>query len=226
MTLEVVLAAAGLALLDTLSPATIGITIYILLAAHTGVARLLFTYLLTVAGFYFTLGAAIMLGLEAFLAAGADLLETEAAFWVQAGLGATMLAAALLLPTKSKGARRAPRAHTAAAMVGLGITTGLLEAAMALPYLGALGIMATAELPPHQWVPMVAGYNVVMVLPPVLLLLAWKALGPGLRPRLERWRDKLASGSRETFLWILGIAGFLVLRDAIYRLGGLDMLLS
>jgi cytochrome c biogenesis protein CcdA len=110
------------------------------------------------------------------------------------------------------------------AMIGLGLATGLVEAAMALPYLGAIGILASADLPAQVWLPVLASYNLIMVLPGVLLYAGWRLLGERLRPRLERWRDRIASGSREAMAWIMGIAGFLILRDAIFRLGGFDWL--
>lgn len=33
-----------------------------------------------------------------------------------------------------------------------------------------------------------------------------------------------AGAARETMAWIMGIAGFLILRDAVFRLGGFDFL--
>ncbi|AYY12767.1 GAP family protein [Actinobacteria bacterium YIM 96077] len=221
MTAEILLTVAGLALLDTLSPATIGVTIYLLLTADRRLAPLLFTYLGTVAAFYFTLGVALVLGLDVFLAAAGDALNTRTSFWIQAVIGAAMLIGSFLIPTKRAApSPRTPRVHTLPAMIGFGLTTGLLEAGMALPYLGAIGILISADVGAHQWLPVIAGYNLVMVLPPVLMYLAWNLLGARIRPRLQRWRDKIAGGTRETMAWILGIAGFLVLRDAVFRLSG------
>lgn len=63
MNSEMLLAIGGLALLDTLSPATLGITVYMLLGNKEGLAKRLMVFLLTVAGFYFTVGVFLMLGL-------------------------------------------------------------------------------------------------------------------------------------------------------------------
>lgn len=225
MPLDVLLTVAGLALLDTLSPAIFGISIYLLVTGSANTGRLMAVYLATVALFYFGLGAALVLGLEAVLTRVGDLMETRAAFWVQAVIGAALFVGSWFVPTTRRaGATRRPRAHTAGAMVGLGVATGAAEAALALPYLGAIGILASADLPSRLWVPVLVGYNLVMVLPGVLLYLGWRLLGEWLRPRLERWRDKVANGSREAMAWIIGIAGFLILRDAVYRLGGFDWL--
>ncbi len=52
----------GLALLDTLSPTIIGVTLFIILKNKENAASRLFTYLFTVALLYFALGAGIMYG--------------------------------------------------------------------------------------------------------------------------------------------------------------------
>lgn len=230
MGLDVVLPVYGLALLDTLSPATIGISIYLLLTAGPRTARLLFSYLATVALFYFVLGTALMAGFGAAADSLGDAVNGRTAYLVQAGIGAALFIGCWFVPTKKKddgdGAapaagrreRRAGRAQTVPAMVGLGVTTGLLEAATALPYLAAIGLMTSAGLNPAQWAPLLAGYNVIMVLPGVLLFLVWRVAGERVRSRFERFRDWLRASSGETLAWIMGIAGVLLVRDAVYTL--------
>ncbi|RIQ36743.1 GAP family protein [Jiangella rhizosphaerae] len=223
MGLDVILPVYGLALLDTMSPATIGISIYLLLSAGARTARLLFSYLATVALFYFCLGTALMAGLGAVVDSLGDAANSRTAYLIQAGLGAALFVGAWFVPTKKKnddgspgrGERRAARVQTVPAMVGLGLTTGLLEAATALPYLAAIGLMTSAELSPAQWAPLLAGYNLVMVAPGVLLFLVWRVAGERVRARFERFRDWLQANSAETLAWIMGIAGFLLARDAI-----------
>jgi cytochrome c biogenesis protein CcdA len=231
MGLDVVLPVAGLALLDTLSPATIGISIYLLLTAGPRTGRLLTGYLTTVAAFYFALGVALMAGLGAVTDSLGDAVNSRPAYLVQFGIGAALFIGCWFVPTKKKddggdggsGAagrteRRAGRAQTLPAMVGLGVTTGLLEAATALPYLAAIGLMTSADLDPAQWGPLLAGYTVVMVLPGALLYLVWRVAGERVRSRFERFRDWLRANSGETLAWIMGIAGVLLVRDAIYTL--------
>lgn len=231
MGVDVVLPVYGLALLDTLSPATIGISIYLLLTGGPRAARLLTSYLATVAAFYFCLGVALMAGLGAVADSLGDAMHGRAASLVQLGIGAALFIGCWFVPTKQKersdddgsGAagrseRRAGRARTIPAMVGLGVTTGLLEAATALPYLAAIGLMTSAGLSPAQWAPLLAGYTVVMVLPGLLLHLAWRVAGERVRSRFERFRDWLRATSGETLAWIMGIAGVLLVRDAVPNL--------
>ncbi|MBB5787675.1 GAP family protein [Jiangella mangrovi] len=229
MGLDVVLPVYGLALLDTLSPATIGISIYLLLTGGLRTARLLTSYLATVAAFYFCLGVALMAGLGAVTDSLGDAMHGRTAYLVQAGIGAALFVGCWFVPTKKKeredgdgasGAagrseRRAGRAQTIPAMVGLGVTTGLLEAATALPYLAAIGLMTSAGLSPAQWAPLLAGYTVVMVLPGLLLYVVWRVAGERVRSRFERFRDWLRANSGETLAWIMGIAGVLLVRDAV-----------
>ncbi|SDU20027.1 GAP family protein [Jiangella alkaliphila] len=232
MGLDVILPVYGLALLDTMSPATIGISIYLLLTAGARTPRLLFSYLATVALFYFGLGTALMTGLGALVDSLGDAVNGRTAYLIQAGIGAALFVGAWFVPTKKKDAgdgagegggggrreRRAGRAQTVPAMVGLGVTTGLLEAATALPYLAAIGLMTSNELSPAQWAPLLAGYNLIMVLPGVLLFLVWRVAGERVRARFERFRDWLQANSAETLGWIMGIAGVLLVRDAVYVL--------
>lgn len=225
---DVILPVYGLALLDTMSPATIGISIYLLLTAGARTPRLLFSYLATVALFYFVLGTALMTGLGAVVDSLGDAANSRTAYLIQAGVGAALFIGAWFVPAKTKDdggggpsgrrERRAGRAQTVPAAVGLGVTTGLLEGATALPYLAAIGIMTSNELSPAQWAPLLAGYNVIMVLPGVLLFVVWRVAGDRVKARLERFRDWLQANSAETLSWIMGIAGFLLARDAVYVL--------
>lgn len=221
--LEVLLPVAGLALLDTLSPTTLGVTLFVLLSGARSVARPLFAYLGTVALFYFALGCALMLGLTAVLDRISGLSDNPVTGWAMVLLGGGLFAYSWVMPTKKRTPRR-PTSLRTATMIGLGLATGLLEAGTAFPYLGAIGIMGAAGLAAHTWVPMLAAYNLIMVLPPILLYLGHRAFGERLRPRLERWREKIDAGSREALAWIIGIVGFLLLINGLGQVGFTDVL--
>lgn len=220
---DVLLPVAGLALLDTLSPATLGISLYVLLSGARSVARPLFAFLATVALFYFALGCALMLGFGLLLDALGGLVRGAAFGWATAAVGAGLLVAGFFVPTGPRAQRR-PASFRTSAMVGLGLATGLLEGGTAFPYFGAVGIMTTAGLPATSWVPLLAAYTAVMVLPPVLLYLGHRALGERLRPRLERWRTRVEAGSREAMGWIIGLVGFLLLANGLARTGAVAAL--
>lgn len=211
MSIETIGAVLGLAVLDTLSPALIGISLYLLLAGPRRVGALLGGYLGSVAIAYFTLGVLLMLGLGAVV----PRIDDTVWAWGQAALGVALIVGSFFIPDK-KPERTAvqARSFTMRSMVLLGLGTWLFEFATALPYFGAIGIMTAADLSAAQWLPLLAGYVFIMVTPGILLFLAWAALGERMRERFERWQKKLSSGSRATLRWIVGIAGALILLNA------------
>jgi predicted small integral membrane protein len=211
LSIETIGAVLGLALLDTLSPTVIGITLYLLLSRPHRVGALLGVYLGSVAIAYFALGVLLMLGLGAVVPHVDDTVWA----WGQAALGAALLVGSFFIPDKNpERASVRARSFTMRSMLLLGLGTWLFEFATAVPYFGAIGIMTVADLPAVQWSPLLGGYVIIMVLPGILLFVAWAALGERMRERFERWQSKLSSGSRTTLRWIVGIAGVLLLLDA------------
>ncbi|GAA5040336.1 cytochrome c biogenesis protein CcdA [Thermocatellispora tengchongensis] len=212
MSIETIGAVLGLALLDTLSPTVIGITLYLLLARPRRVGALLAVYLGSVAVAYFALGALLMLGLGAVV----PHVDETAWAWGQAVLGAGLIVGSYFIPgEKPERASVRARSFTLRSMLLLGLGTWLFEFATAVPYFGAIGIMTSAGLSAVQWSPLLGAYVTIMILPGILLYAAWAALGERLRARFERWRDKVSSGSRTMVSWIVWIAGCLILLEAV-----------
>lgn len=214
MTLETVLAVLGLALLDTLSPAVIGITLSLLLTAPRRLSPLLGAYLATVATAYFVLGVLLMLGLGALVPA----IDPSMRAWLQAALGVGLFLGSWLVPTKPSRRPREPRALTVAAMITFGLGTWLFEFATAVPYFAAIGLMTATGSDPVHWLPLLAVYVVIMILPGILLHVGWLVLGDRTRARFEHWQTKLRSGSHATVSWVMGIAGVLIFLNALSSL--------
>ncbi|MEV0385634.1 GAP family protein [Nonomuraea sp. NPDC050643] len=211
MSIQTIGAVLGLALLDTLSPTVIGVTLYLLLARPRRVGALLGVYLGSVAIAYFALGALLMLGLGAVV----PIVDDAVWAWGQAALGATLIVGSFFIPDgKPERASVHDRSFTMRSMLLLGLGTWLFEFATAVPYFAAIGVMTAAGLSAGQWSPLLGGYVTIMVIPGILLLTAWAALGERTRDRFERWRSRLSSGSRSSLRWIVGIAGVLILLDA------------
>ncbi|WP_283136424.1 GAP family protein [Rhizohabitans arisaemae] len=211
MSIETIGAVLGLALLDTLSPTVIGVTLYLLLARPRRMSALLGVYLGSVAIAYFALGVLLMLGLSAVV----PLVDDTVWAWGQGVFGVVLIVGSYLIPAKDpeRGSLRA-RAFTVPAMLLLGLGTWLFEFATAVPYFGAIAIMTAAGLTAVQWMPLLGVYVTIMVIPGILLLAVWAALGERMRERFERWRDKLSTGSRTALSWIVFIAGILILLEA------------
>lgn len=207
---------AGLLLLDMLSPTTIAVTIVMVLTAGSRAPRLLLIYWATVAVAYLLLGVLLMLGLGAVLAA----VDESVVRWAQAVLGAGLIVGSFFMGDRPEGDRRrwAPKTLSPGAMVALGLGTWSVEAVTAVPYFATLALLTTAAVPAIQWLPVLAAYSVLMLAPCFVVFALWQVRGERAQQRLERWQAKLARSSRAALGWIVGIAGFLVLRDAVARL--------
>lgn len=215
MSPELLVSLIGLAVLDSLSPTTIVVTIVVLLSAGRRSWPLLLIYWATIAAAYFTLGAVLMLGLGFVVAT----IDESVGLWLQAIVGLGLLLGSFFIkPGKPRDQSPRVRLLTPTSMLVLGLGTWGVEVVTAVPYFGAIALMTSAQTLTTQWTIALIGYVSVMMLPGVILAVAWTLAGERLRPRLERWRDKLRSGSTTAISWIIGIAGFLILRDAAWRL--------
>ena len=100
--------------------------------------------------------------------------------------------------------------------MGLALTATLLEVGTMLPYLAAIGLISTEELPVAQRFLALAGYCLVMILPALVLMGLRLATGHRIEPLLKRISDWMTSS--DTLGWIVGIVGFLLAYDAAERL--------
>ena len=213
--LETLIPVLGLALLDSLNPSALAMTLY-LLTTKDYTPKVL-TYIAGIFATYLAVGLLLLLGLGTALSAPGDAAEHPIIYVLQGVLGAGLLLYALVDPNKGKPQQgpRLPRSLGLGAIFLLGITITGVEVTTALPYLGAIGLLTNADLAPTQWLPLLLAYNLIFILPPTLLLIAYRLFGERLQARFDRYRETLSRGSRETWLWILGIVGFFLLADSL-----------
>ncbi|MFC7583032.1 GAP family protein [Nonomuraea antimicrobica] len=220
MTIALLLTLAALAVVDSTSFGTLGIPVYLLLSSGRSRASRLLIYLATVAVFYFLVGVALMLGLTAAMDAFGDALNSRPAYMVQLALGVGLFALSYRFDPKWRAKRGKPertfkpRVGGPRAMVLLGLTAGVLEVATMVPYLAAIGMMTSSGLVVAQWVPVLAGYVLIMILPPLALMGLRGVAGAWLEPKLERLRAWMTKHSASMVSWTLAIVGFLLARDA------------
>lgn len=217
MTLGLVAALAGLALLDSTSIGTLIIPVWLMLAPGRPRLGRFAVYLGTITLFYFVIGVLIVLGASRIV----DHLDGPVALWGQLVLGVVLFAVSFRFDGKKKpdtGKWRNRLDRGGPALAGVALLAGVVELATMLPYLGAIGMMSAAGLAPAQIGVLLAGYCLVMVLPAVVLLGARLAVRDRLDRVLTRISDWFAEKGASATGWVLGIAGFLVARDAIARL--------
>lgn len=232
---------ALLALIDSTSFGTLLIPVWLLIASgRVRVGRFLI-YILTVAGFYFGVGLIIMLGADTFLYKYDVWLDS---YWFLLGqliLGVAFMVISQLMDTKKARARAAERTargegrilkwrnqvmsesatglNAVSLLIGLALTAALIELGTMLPYLTAIGLIAS-EGPswPISGI-LLLGYCLVMVLPAFALLLARLAAYHALDKPLAKIDKWLMKYTQSTTAWIIGIAGFLLTVNAIQNLG-------
>jgi cytochrome c biogenesis protein CcdA len=218
--MELLPAIVGLAVVDSINPSALLATIVLLLRGRRA-RPLVAVYLVAVLATYLAIGVVLTLGLGLTPQA---VIHSDATYLVQGVLGAAMLAYAVLAPSRRRQRDpvehpRLPAAMRPATVFALGMVVTLLELPTALPYLGAVGALTRADLAPADWLPLLVLYNLIFVLPPVLLLAGHVVLGERAEAVLGELRDRLGRAAREGFLWLLGLVGFFLLADALGQLG-------
>ncbi|MFD9697958.1 GAP family protein [Lentzea sp. NPDC059081] len=217
MTLGLVAALAGLALLDSTSIGTLFIPIWLMLTPGRLKPGRFAVYLGTITVFYFAVGMLIVLGATKLVGH----LDNPVAYWVQLVIGVALFAVSFRFDSKKKtdtGKWQNRLGGSTPALAGVALLAGVVELATMLPYLGAIGMMSAADLRPAEIGLLLAGYCLVMIVPALVLLGARLALGTRLDPVLTRISTWFAEKGASATGWVLGIAGFLVARDAVARL--------
>ncbi len=213
MSVQFLLFIGALALLDMFSPAVIGVTLYVLLAAKEKRTRLVLAYVLTVMFFYFGVGIFLMLGLDAMFSSVADWLNGSAAKRALAVSGAILFLGSWFVPKKKPGSPK-PKSFKVGGMAALGFTTSLIEVATALPYFAAIGIMTSEGLVVHEWLPLLAGYNVVMILPALVLLGLSLLFSRFMQKPMEKLQSSFERNTSSALSWTMCIVGIIMLANS------------
>lgn len=231
MTIAVLAALAGLALVDSTSFGTLVLPLMMLLSPRVR-TRNVVVHLTTLAVFYFGVGVILLLGAEAVVGLVGPLLESRVARVAQLVLGVALVVLSYAIDPTMVAKRRARRGlapagpspwrrralgadATLPGTVGVALAAGAVEVASMLPYLGAVGLIVTSVVSRAAQLSVLAGYVVVMVLPALALLVVRESFGRRLEPRLallEAWLIRRTSGAGA---WVVGIIGVLVGLDAL-----------
>lgn len=207
----------GLALLDTLSPAIIGVTLFLVLTDRKNLITRLFTYLFTVAILYFSLGIILMLGFDYVLEAISNVFQSR---WVLFITGACLFVGSYFIPTNKKNTIPKPKTPSIFSIIAIGITTFVIEAGTALPYFAAIGLLSTMDIPFYNKLSIIAVYNFIMISPALLILIGYKLFRKQLKSRLVNLRAKIENSTNAALSWIIGIVGVILI---LYSIDGLTI---
>ena len=211
MSTSLLLIIGGLAVLDMLSPTALGVTVYLLLADKRNAFSRLSVYLFTVGTIYFTAGLFLMLGLGYLADTLTGIFRNQLMSWLAFLIGLLLFIGSFYVPKRRRATHSVPKSKGPMPMIGLGISTALLEISMAVPYFASIGLMTTAELPLMQWLPILVSYNVLMLLPPIVLYLLYLLFARWMRRPLEALRRKIASSSDSALSWVMCIVGLILI---------------
>lgn len=206
----------GLAILDTLSPAIIGVTLFLILADSKNVITRLLIYLFTVAILYFSLGIAMIFAFDYIIDIVSNVFQSR---WVLFILGACLLVSSYFIPKDKKSDIPKPKTQSILSMITIGITTFLIEAGTALPYFAAIGLLSTIDMSFYNKLLIIAAYNFIMILPALLIFIGYKLFRERISSKLVNLRNKIENNSNATLSWIIGIVGVILILYSIDGLG-------
>ena len=198
-----------LAVLDSINPSAIVVTLYLLSVAGSRALAQVAVYVGAIFITYLLLGVTMVLGIESLLPSVGGVLSGRTGLVAQCIVGLVLLVYSLTASTNRQPASvvARPSATTYAALVMLGVSVTAMELPTAIPYFAAIALISEAALPIRAWAPLLGLYNVIFVLPPIALLVGHLVLQGRLAEPYAALRQRLESGARETMLWVAGLVG-------------------
>ncbi|WUI04250.1 GAP family protein [Spirillospora sp. NBC_00431] len=233
MSVTLASALVGLSLLDSTSFGTLLIPIWLLLTPGRLRPGRIAVYLGTVAVFYFATGVLLTVGADAALEGARDAFSGVSPVllrWCQLVAGVLVIALSYWLEARARRQGDSPgkvRRWRARAMAGdsgasglmsLALVAAALEVATMLPYLGAVGLIANADMSWQLTGATLAGYCVVMTVPALVLTTARLAAHARIDPLLQRMNDWLTRNSAKALGWTVGGIGIGLALNAIVAL--------
>ena len=127
---------------------------------------------------------------------------------LQMAIGVGLLVYAFRAPARHQMAKPPPTGTgTYAAVFALGVAVTAMELPTALPYFGAIAVLTSMELGAGPRAAVLAVYNLIFVLPPLLLLAGHELARGRLDERYAALRTRLELAADETTRWIAGLVG-------------------
>ena len=209
-----------LALVDATSLGTLGVPVF-LLTARTPASRILL-FLLTITVFYFVVGLALMLGLDALVdAIFIDI--TERLSPRTEGIGLIIVGGLLFLASEWIDRRRkhapertwVPESMQPRAFVMLALLAGIIEVATMVPYLSAIGLLIASDVSVATRATILLGYTLVMVIPALVLMGLTLMLGKVIQPVLDRLGRWIRKNADTMLSWALAAVGIILALNGV-----------
>ncbi|MDQ0171356.1 GAP family protein [Paenibacillus tundrae] len=211
MSTELLWFIGGLSLLDTLSPATLGVTVYLILTEKNKLGSRLIIYLFTIVGCYFGAGVAIKLGFGFLFDMFSSFIQNRVVSWIIFSIGGILFVWSFYVPKKKQTSGVLMKGRTKSSMVMLGVTTTIVEIGTALPYFTAIALMTNSALVWYEWIPILLAYNIIMILLPILLYALYIWLETRMRKPLEYLHRYFSKSSSSVVSWVMCIVGLVLI---------------
>ncbi len=196
----------ALAIADSVNPSAIVVALYLL--TRSGPAPQVLTYVSAIFLTYFTLGLLLLSGFSLLWPTSGDPLRSWWGLLLQMAIGVGLLVYALRGSARGEPAQPTlPSKGTYAAVFALGVAVTAMELPTALPYFGAIAVLTSMELSAGPRAAVLAVYNLIFVLPPLLLLAGHELARGRLDERYAALRARLEHAADETTRWIAGLLG-------------------
>lgn len=234
MTPTLLPALVGLALLDSVSIGTLAIPLALALQERTRLLHVVF-YLATIAIFYIAVGIALLTVASGLRSLDLSVFDGPAVDIAQIAVAVALLALSEYLTPAKRAARAEANPDRVGALgrwrqrvfdeqarvglvVGLAVVAATIELASMLPYLAAIGIIATNGVELPMAVALLVGYTTVMIAPAVVLVGLRYALGARVQGPLRAMNSWVATHSASAVSWVVGIVAVLLFLDGVSRL--------
>ncbi|WP_026561411.1 GAP family protein [Bacillus sp. J37] len=191
------------ALIDILSPGVLTVTAYLLLTQPNQLSSRLFVFL-------FITGLLLYFGGNSLLKRIEQLSQFDFINWFYILLGAVLVLISFSKPketTKKRLISFIPKNTTIKGMIILGIIVFLIEFVTALPYFYSIFLMNHQTIETTPAILIIIGYNLVMVLPSLLLLGVNIIFKERLQQFLIKIRSKLNEAPISSLLVATGVIG-------------------
>lgn len=222
MSINLILSFFILALVDSLNPSIILMTLYLLSTEKP--ERRTASYISAVFLTNWILGLLVYFGLGAALSTIINKIIYTTAWWaysIELIAAVALLVTAVLMKTDADASlKKKPKKINPAATFSLGVGLTFIEFSTAAPYLGAIAMLTKAEPPALFAVTILGLYNVIYVGIPLVLFGIYLIRRERAQPLLIRLNQKVSHWIKRVAKVAFFILGLLLLADFIgYLLG-------